>query len=97
MPRCVVCKSLLPPGFLSETLDGLAKKCIFCKLGKDTLDYVDKSGRDARTSKSEVVKEYQELLNELSDSNSVKEIIDTVRERESQVGGVAGNGDTCQT
>jgi hypothetical protein len=82
MPKCIVCNSILPPEFLDDTPDGLAKKCLFCTKGSDSIEYFSESEqRTLKTTKAETVKEYQELLKELSEIPNVKDILDVIKER----------------
>jgi hypothetical protein len=82
MSQCVVCKSLLPPNFLTLTEDGAAHKCLFCIRGTDTIEYFSESeGRTMKTTKAETIKEYSEFLKELSETPNIKDILDAIKER----------------
>ena len=83
MPRCINCKALLPPEFLEVTSDGLAKKCVFCTRGTDTIHYFSNSeNKDMIATKTEISKEYEEMLKEFSEKPSIKDIIEAVKDRE---------------
>jgi len=82
MPRCIVCKAALPPDFLQRTSDGLADKCVFCERGNDFITYFSKSeNRQMIINKKEIINEYQELLNEISNTSNIKDILDILESR----------------
>lgn len=86
MPKCVVCQSLLPPEFLEPTDDGLAKKCLFCIRGTDSIEYFSESKNSMQTTtKTETIKEYDEFLKETSDIPNVKNIIEAIKNRNEQL------------
>ncbi len=84
MAKCAVCRVLLPPDFLTATADGLAKKCIFCERGSNTIEDFSSSERKQVTiTKENTAKEYQIFLKEVSSMPSVSDIIDALKEKES--------------
>jgi len=86
MPKCVVCMALLPPDFLELTEDGLAKKCVFCTRGMDTIEYYsDIEQKQLKTTKADIIKEYVMFLNEISDIPNVADILDAIKEKGSGI------------
>jgi hypothetical protein len=86
MPVCVVCKSVLPPDYLVLTEDALAKKCIFCTRGTDTIEYFSESeGTQKKTTKSEAIREYVEFLKEVSSIPNVADILDAIKDKKSGI------------
>lgn len=86
MPKCVVCQTVLPPEFLTPTEDELAKKCLFCIRGMDTIEYFSETeNKQMKATKTETSREYKEFLNELSDIPNVKDILDIIKEKKSGI------------
>ena len=86
MPKCIVCKSMLPPNFLITTDDGLAKKCIFCDRGVDSVEYFSSAeNKPTTTTKQQTIKEYAEFLKELNDMDSISNIMDAVKEKSGNI------------
>jgi hypothetical protein len=82
MGKCVNCSSLLPPEFLEPTEDKLAKKCIFCTKGSDTIEYFSETeNKQVKTTKAEIIREYIEFLNEISSMPHVSDILDIIKEK----------------
>jgi len=86
MPKCVVCKAMLPPDFLFLTEDGLARKCIFCERSVDTIEYYSElEKKQLKTTKTDTIKEYDLFLKEISDMPNVTDILDAIKEKKSGI------------
>lgn len=83
MPRCDNCKTMLPPDFLTDTDDGLGKKCLFCNRFSSTIEYFSESENKTLTvNKADIEREYQEFLREISSLPSINDIVDSIKNKE---------------
>ena len=76
MPRCTLCKKLLPPIICEITEDNKAHICTFCKRETDVIWYTDNEGKRNSLSKNECIKEYDIYLKKMSEDNeAVKKMV----------------------
>jgi hypothetical protein len=76
MPKCANCSEFLSPELCRETEDGLAKICVFCSRGIDSIKYFSGTeGTEKTYSKKEAVEDYKRYINELAEKPNVKKIV----------------------
>lgn len=76
MPKCNVCNNFYPPQYVYN-IDGEkdAKKCIFCKIGKDYVTLLKDDGREVKYTKKECIKDYGMFLKKLKETPGIAEKI----------------------
>ena len=72
MPVCINCRKMLPPNFMEQKSQE-DWFCLFCKEGKDSINYTDDDGSTKKYTKEECEKEYMIFCKQISEELKVKE------------------------
>lgn len=71
MPKCVVCKEIVPPDMIDEQMDPevMGRVCHFCKSGQNVI-----FGHDGTAYiKQEVIYDYKKFIDDLAEKQNVKD------------------------